>query len=275
MVSRILEDHFSDAPPIGIGIAVPGQVDLRAGTLKFGPHLFGARNVPFKSFLSGAFPRIPIRVDNDVRCATRCEMHIGVGKEFESFACIFLGLGVGSGTVIDRRVHLGHNFCAGEVGHIKIAPTGPPCACGQIGCLETFTKTEAIVARATATAIDWESRGLKTRLNAAEGPLSLDRIASVLDQGDPAAQEIANEVAKNLGLGIANYLNLVNPAAVVLGGDVMTGFYFHMIDEITQTVHRNALAEVANTPIVQSAHSEAGGATGAALLFHADDSWPF
>jgi glucokinase len=275
MIERILADHFEESRPVGIGVAVPGQVDIRAGTLKFGPNLFGARNVPFKTFLSSAFPRIPIRVDNEVRCATRCELHVGVGRDFESFVCIFIGKGVGSGTVIDRRIYFGHNFCAGEVGHVKIALTGAPCACGQIGCLETFVKADAIVARSEAKAIDWESRGLETALNRGDGRLTPELIAQAIDEADPAAQEIANEIAENLGIGIANYLNLVNPAAVVIGGGIMTGFFFHMIDEITQTVQRNALAEVANTPIVQSAHSEDGIATGAALLFHPDDSWPF
>jgi predicted NBD/HSP70 family sugar kinase len=275
MAGRILDEHCRDIRPAGIGIAAPGQVDLRAGTLKFGPNLFGARNVPFKTHLSHAFPGIPIRVDNEVRCATRCELHVGIGREFESFVCIFIGAGVGSGTVVDRSIYFGHNFCAGEVGHIKIAPTGPPCACGQIGCLETFVKAQAIVDRAEAKAIDWESRELETTLANPAQPLTPEIVAEAIASGDGAAQEVATEIAENLGLGIANYLNLLNPAAVVMGGGLMSGFFLYMIDEITDAVQRNALAEVANTPIVQSAHSDDGIAIGAALLFHPEDRWPF
>jgi predicted NBD/HSP70 family sugar kinase len=274
IVTTIIEEHFQDDEPLGIGVAAPGQVDIRAGTLKFGPNLFGARNVPFKPYLAREFPGIPVRVDNEIRCATRCELHLGTGREFEHFVCIFLGTGVGSGTVIDRRIYFGNNFCAGEVGHIKIAPSGPPCACGQIGCLETFVKAQAIVARADAKAIDWESRELTTTLHETEEPLNPERVAAAIDEGDAAAQEVAQEVAKDLGLGIASYLNLVNPAAVILGGGLMAGFFFHMINAITSSVEENALAEVAHTPIVQSAHSDDGIAMGAALLFHPDDDWP-
>ena len=274
VVATIIEEHFQDDEPLGIGVAAPGQVDVRAGTLKFGPNLFGARNVPFKPYLAHEFPGIPVRVDNEIRCATRCELHLGTGREYEHFVCIFVGTGVGSGTVIDRRIYFGNNFCAGEVGHIKIAPSGPPCACGQIGCLETFVKAQAIVARADAKAIDWESRELTTVLNESEEPLDPQRVAAAIDKGDAAAQEVAQEVAKDLGLGIASYLNLVNPAAVILGGGLMTGFFFHMINAITSSVEENALAEVAHTPIVQSAHSDDGIAMGAALLFHPDDDWP-
>jgi glucokinase len=275
LVERMLDEHCSAHRPAGIGVAVPGQVDLRSGNLKFGPNLFRARNVPFKTYLSGSFPGIPIRIDNEVRCATRCELHLGIGKEFDSFVCMFLGTGVGSGIAIDRAVHFGHNFCAGEAGHIKIATTGPPCVCGQIGCLETFVKAQAIVERAEAKATDWESREMATQLSGRDTPLNPLSIAEAIESGDAAAQEVAAEVADNLGLGIANYLNLVNPAAVVLGGGLMKGFFFPMINEITNAVQRNALAEVANTPIMQSPHADDASVIGAALLFHPDDKWPF
>lgn len=274
-IARLMvAEHVGDSTLTGIGIAVPGQVDCRAGTLKFGPNLFGARNLPFKTHLQGAFPRVAVRVDNEIRCATRAELHLGVGQQFDSFTCIFVGTGVGSGTVIDRRVHFGHNFCAGEIGHMKIAPSGMPCACGQIGCLETFVKASAIVARAQAKAIDWESRGKESRLKPDSG-LTPETVVEAIDAGDAAALEVAHEVGENLGLGIANYLNLVNPAAVVIGGGLMTGFFFHMIDGITVAVQRNSLAEVANTPIVQSGHTDDGIAIGAALMFHEVDGWPF
>jgi glucokinase len=275
LAGKIIDDHFQNCDPVGIGIAAPGQVDVRAGTLKFGPNLFGARNVPFKPYLAREFPGIPVRVDNEIRCATRCELHLGTGQEFENFVCIFLGTGVGSGAVVNKRMYFGSSYCAGEVGHIKIATAGPPCACGQIGCLETFVKAQAIVARAEAKAIDWESRELGTVLGQQSEPLNPRLVAAAIDEGDAAAQEVAKEVAEDLGLGIANYLNLVNPAAVILGGGLMAGFFFHMIDDITGAVQGNALAEVANIPIVQSAHSDDGIAMGAALLFHPEDQWPF
>jgi predicted NBD/HSP70 family sugar kinase len=275
LVAVLVEEHFPSALPVGIGIALPGQVDVRAGTLKFGPNLFSARNLPFKTSLSGAFPRIPIRVDNDVRCAARCELHLGVGNQFDSFAWIFVDSGVGSATVIDRRIHFGNNFCAGEIGHTKVALSGPPCSCGQIGCLETFVKSQAVVDRARAIAIDWQNRGRETLLNESGADITPESFLTALEADDPAAREIASEIGERLGLGIANYLNVLNPAAVVIGGGLMNIFFFHMIDEITAGIQRNALAEVANTPIVQSSYADAGVATGAALMFDPRDGWPY
>lgn len=274
LIGVVIDEHFTGSKPVGIGIAAPGQVDMRAGALKFGPNLFHARNVPFKTSLSSTFPGIPIRVDNEVRCLTRCELHFGVGYDFDSFTCINVGTGVGSGMVINRQVYFGHNFCAGEVGHTKIASSGPPCSCGQIGCLESFIKAQAIVDRAEAKVVEWETRGLQTVLSKSEGAITPEAIVAAIEEGDEAAQEIAADVATHFGLGIANYLNLFNPAAVVISGGLMSGFFLPMIDQITDTVQRNALAEVDNTPIVQSGHPVDGMVIGAALLFHPNDHWP-
>jgi predicted NBD/HSP70 family sugar kinase len=270
--ARVLIDEELGENPVGIGLAIPGQVDMRAGAMKFGPNLFGARNVPFRSFLAGAFPRAPIRVDNEVRCATRAELHLGVGTQFDSFACVFVDVGVGSGIVLNRQIHFGNNFCAGEVGHIKIASAGQPCACGQVGCLETFIKAESVVARARAIAIDWRSRDRETILE-----VDVDRAGFIeaIEANDAAALEVADEAGQNLGLGLANYMNLVNPAAIVVGGTFMSNYFLHVIDRVTTHVTKNALAEVSNTPILQSAFADEGIAIGAALMFHDNDAWPF
>lgn len=247
---------------------------MRTGTLKFAPGL-GVRNVPIRNAISAAFPGVPVRVDNDARCATRCELHIGSGRDFDSFVCMFIGTGIGSSAVVDRGIVYGHNFCAGEIGHTKIASSGPPCTCGQIGCLETFAKGPAIVARARAKAVEWESRDLHTLLAQHGDDLDSQAVVAALDAGDAAAMEVVEEIGGKLGLGIANCINVVNPAAVILGGGVMTGYFLHMIDSITRTIQRNTVAESANTPIVQSSNSDDGAAIGAALMFHPQEKWRF
>lgn len=278
VVSTVVQDNFTrDQPPVGIGLALPGQVDPRVGSLKFGPNLFAARNVPFRSSLMSVVPGIPIRVDNDVRCATRAEAMAGMGGDFDSFVCIFVGAGVGSGLVINRKLHFGNNFCAGEIGHIKVSPSGPPCSCGQFGCLETFVKESAILSRAAAKVIDCETRGQTTLLSRGEeaGELTMPDLIEALEAGDQATDEVLNEIAEHLGSGIANYVNLLNPSGVVLVGELMDSLYMSMIEQISDSLRRHSLAEVANTPIVQSSLGKHAVALGAALMFHPDDDWPF
>jgi glucokinase len=278
-VKGIIQEMYSgegleNSPPIGIGIAAAGQVDLRAGVLKFAPAL-ALRNFSLKSLLATAYRGIEVRVDNDVRCASRCELYLGAGQDFDNFVCIFIGTGVGSGVSIDGRIVFGSNYCAGEIGHMKISSDGPMCNCGQIGCLETFVNAGALINRAHAQAIAWKSRGLETLLSDSGGENTPRSIVTALEMGDAAAQEVADEIGRKLGIGIANCLNILNPGAVVLGGGLMSGFFAHMSDGIARGIRENALSDVANTSIVHSQFSDTGAALGAALLFHPESHWPF
>jgi len=276
-VTSIIQDMYSGenlsiSPPIGIGIAAAGQVDVRAGILKFAPSL-ALRNLSLRSMLATPYRGIEVRVDNDVRCATRCELHLGSGRDYDNFVCIFIGTGVGSGVSVDRQVVFGSHYCAGEIGHTKISSDGPMCNCGQTGCLETFVNSVALCNRAQARAIDLKSRGIETVLSDGAGENTPRTIAAAIDAGDPGAQEVANEIGRKLGIGIANCLNILNPGAVVLGGGLMSGFFAHMSDSISRGIRENALSDVANTPIVHSQFSDNGGALGAALLFHPKSRW--
>lgn len=278
MVSTIVGENFTrDQPPAGIGLALPGQVDPRVGSLKFGPNLFAARNVPFRSSLMSVAPGIPIRVDNDVRCATRAEAMCGMGSDFDSFVCVFVGTGLGSGIVINRKLYFGNNFCAGEIGHVKVSPSGPPCSCGQFGCLESFVKESAILSRASAKVIECESHGQTTLLSRGEdgGELTMPYLIEALEAGDSAAAEVLDEIAEQLGSGIASYVNLLNPGGVVLVGELMDSLYMSLIAQMSDSLRRHSLAEVANTPILQSSLGKHAVALGTALTFHPDDEWPF
>jgi glucokinase len=267
-------EELAASPPIGIGIAAAGQVDMRAGVLKFAPSL-GVRNISFKNMFAATYPSINVRVDNDVRCATRCELHLGAGRDYDNFVCIFVGNGVGSGVAIEKRILFGGNGCAGEIGHTKIASDGPMCNCGQTGCLETFVKASAMADRARAKAIDWKSRGIETMLSDNPTENTPHSVAAALEAGDAAAQEVADDIGKKLGIGIANCLNILNPDAVVLGGGLMSGFFMSMSDGLSKGVRGNALSDVVNTPIIHSRFSDSGAALGAALLFHPESHWPF
>jgi glucokinase len=210
-----------------------------------------------------------------LRRATRCELYLGAGRDFDSFACVFIGTGVGSGIAIARNIIFGSNYCAGEIGHAKIASDGPMCNCGQTGCLETFVKAGAITDRARAKAIEWKNRGEETMLSNQENGNSPRSIVAALESGDAAAQEVADEIGQKLGVGIANYLNILNPGAVVLGGGIMSGFFMYMSDGVSRGIRGAALSDVANTPIVHSQYSDNGAALGAALLFNPGSPWPF
>ncbi|MCP3957203.1 MAG: ROK family protein [bacterium] len=280
VIGKVLDkDNLARSDVRGIGIAAPGQVTVPTGTLLFGPGL-GVTNVDFKAYLEDQFQEVEVRVDNDARCATRCELHYGVGRGSENFACIFIGTGVGSGLVIDRRIYYGNQFCAGEIGHSTLnlldrnsaQPENQPprCNCGNRGCLEAYVNGPAIVELAKKTAASWPDS--ETRLSQLGESLSAKEVAQAAKDGDPAAIRVTREVAELLGHGISNYINIVAPDAIVLGGGIMKGFYQQMTRHIRPIMNRRCLDPLRTTKLARARFITHGAVIGAALLFHKSEN---
>lgn len=255
----------------GIGIAAPGQVNLPVGVLEFGPGL-GIKNAPLKHHLEEVF-KVPVRVDNDARCATRCELYFGAGRRTRNFACIFIGTGVGSGIVIDGSIYYGENFCAGEIGHSTLDIEGPLCNCGRRGCLEVYVNGPAIVRRAAEIAEQWKREGRTTQLLEYGKKLDAKLVAEALENKDEVASQATQDVARRLGAGIANYVNTLNPGEIVLGGGLMKGFYEHMANDIREIMKTHCLQQLANTTVSPAKFMDTGAVIGAACLFHNEEKW--
>jgi predicted NBD/HSP70 family sugar kinase len=269
IITEVLESGFA---PDGIGIAVPGQVNLPTGTLTLAPnlhvHLVAVKN-EIQRVLTQVRKEAEVRIDNDARCAARCELHLGVGRQYDNFVCIFFGHGVGSGIVLDRKIRFGQHFCAGEFGHHKLDLNGGPCNCGARGCFETFVNATAIVRRAEVLA------GRDPERTTLREDITTYTIAEAAAKGDLVAKEVLNEIGGLIGAGIANYINILDPGVVVLGGGVVHGLFRFMSDAIHKAVNDNVLTTLKSTTIVTSEHVDDAPAIGAALLFSPSEVWPF
>lgn len=145
-------DERGFTPIHGIGIGLPGMVDPRDGTLVDSPNLKIKRRRPVvdelnrkiswdtdpvKKIIPSRKRSIPIKIDNDVRCATRFRWKRS--PETQDTICISIGDGVGSGIVANGKMIYGRNFCAGEAGHTIISYTpklfkkDERCHCGNEG----------------------------------------------------------------------------------------------------------------------------------------------
>lgn len=273
-LTRILRPLVRRLHPVGIGIGLPGQVDLPSQVLTFGPGL-RLRNVPVKQVLQQKLG-VEVRIDNDVRCATRCEQLVGAGQRYHNFVCIFVGNGVGSGIVAGGRLYVGANSVAGEFGHTRINGSTEACTCGARGCLETLINAPAIVTRAAALANARVAIGESTALSKVKKLTAAD-IAKCAGppHNDPIAKQVAEEVGEYLGHGIANYVNILNPAAVVLGGGVIDGFFVHMAAAMQRTFEDDALKVLKNTRIIRADFPMIGAMIGAGLLFHPATPWNY
>ncbi len=183
-----------------VGIGVPGLYDPATGEARFLVNLPGGwRGVPVAAPVSAAL-RIPAFLVNDARAFGLAELRLGAGRGASSMVGLTLGTGVGGVIAVGGRVIQGHDGTAGEVGHQVIDPDGPPCNCGNHGCLEAHARADRIAeACGTATAED------------------AFRAAAA---GDPRARSGLERIGTFLGIGIGNMITVLSPDKVVIGGGI-------------------------------------------------------
>jgi len=214
-------EEASGQEPEGVGIGIPGLVDLRAGVTKFFPNFPTQwRDVPVREILEPAINH-PVYPLNDVRTATLGELTFGHGKGTSLTMVFFaLGTGIGGGIVIDGKLRLGPMGAAGEIGHQTILPGGPLCGCGNRGCLETLASGPAI----TAAGVRLMKSGMAPRLHEITGGdasrVNPETVAAAAEQGDEKDRDEILQAAEFLGIGVANMVTTLHPDLVVLGGGV-------------------------------------------------------
>lgn len=204
----------------GIGIGVPGRLDLEKGETLFLPNLPGTwPHAPLAATVS-SLTGLPVHLLNDVRAITFGEWKFGAGRGFDTIAVFAIGTGIGGGLVINNRLHLGIGGTAGELGHQTIDANGPLCGCGNRGCLEAFASGPAIAALGMKAV----TQGLTTQITALVEH-DLNRVTSKVIaraalEGDPIAREIFEQAGAYIGIAVANVMVAVTPQRVVIGGGV-------------------------------------------------------
>jgi glucokinase len=199
--------------PRALGMGVPGLVDLDAGVTKFLPNLPTQwRDVPVRKTLGGE-----VYLLNDVRTATLGEMTFGLGRDAKTLAFFALGTGVGGGVAVDGKLRLGPNGTAGELGHQTILPEGPPCGCGNRGCLEALASAPAIAAEGVRLLLSGNAPKLHETVGGDASKVTPEAMAR---SGDPAALEAIARAGRYVGIAVSNVIVSLRPDLVVIGGGV-------------------------------------------------------
>ena len=249
----------------GVGIGVPGVLDLDRGLVLFLPNLPGTwPNVPLRDTIAGGVG-LPVQLLNDVRSITWGEWLFGAGRGVDTIACFAIGTGIGGGLVINGRLHMGIGGTGGELGHQTIDVNGPVCGCGNHGCVEAYASGPAI----TAMALKAITQGLTTRIGEMVA-YDLNRvtpevIAEAAMAGDAIAKDIYERAGAYIGAGVANVLVSVGPRKVVIAGGVAKAGAL-LLDPIRRTVHeRVRVMPVEQVQIVPAELGLNAGIIGAAL----------
>src|SRR5215471_14620544 len=172
----------------GVGVGVPGIIDLENGIVCAAPNLPDWANYPVKARIQERLGT-PVVLENDANCAALGEKWMGAGREVSGLCMVTLGTGVGGAFIFNAAVWHGMIGMAGEIGHMTVTPDGPPCGCGNRGCLEQFASATAIRRMATEAVAAGKAPELQ-RAIAADPEFGAKGVFQFALKGDPAAREI-------------------------------------------------------------------------------------
>ena len=188
-------------PVAAAGLGVPGLFEVDTGQIVLFPNLPGpwpghSLRDPFAEALG-----IPTTLINDARAFVLAEGIVGAGRGYRTLAGLTLGTGIGGGIMIEGRIHLGDFGTGGEIAHQIIVPDGPDCGCGNRGCMEALAKAETLA-----------------------GMVGLPNVEEVYRRaadGDEDCLQAIKEVARYIGIGLANVVTVIGPSCIVIGGGIM------------------------------------------------------
>ncbi|NGQ96592.1 ROK family glucokinase [Brevibacillus sp. SYP-B805] len=268
MITDILKNaNVSNEQVAGVGLGVPGPVDTTTGVVLQAVNLHWT-STPLKEKLE-RLTGLLVKVENDANCAALGEMWRGAGLGAKNMIMVTLGTGVGGGVILNGKVISGINGVGGEIGHITLNPQGgPPCNCGKTGCLETYASATAIIREGTRLAESGRSPLLADALSK-HGQLRAKDVFDAAHAGDEAAIAVIDEAAFYLGLALANLVNVLDPAKIVIGGGVSAAGDF-LFSRIRQSFVRfltfSFLADTCQ--IVPATLGNDAGVIGAGKLIH-------
>jgi len=230
-----------------VGIGTPGAISSRDGTMK-NSNTACLNGRPLHADLSLRLG-VPVRLENDANCFALAEALAGAGQGGALVFGVILGTGVGGGIVHHGEVLRGPQHLAGEWGHHCIDPSGPPCYCGQRGCVESFIAGPAVEAQ------------YRARTGEA---VRMPEIVARCRAGDGVATEVLRGFIERFGRALANVIDIIDPDVVVLGGGLSN------IDELytlgCDAVARYVFNDELRTPIRHNQLGDSAGVIGAALL---------
>lgn len=251
--------------PQAVGVGIPGLVDL-AGRLRVGPNLPNIADLPVADELSRRIG-IPVAVDNDATCATWAEEQLGAARDIADVVLVTLGTGIGGGIVAGGVLQRGANGFAGEPGHMVVDPNGPHCPCGRRGCWERYASGNGLGRLGREAAQAGRAPRLVELAGGDAESVRGEHVTTAAADGDPGALAVCRDWGWWTGLGIANLVDLLDPAIVVIGGGLVEA------GDVLLAPTRAAFKDLVlaaehrpEVPIVAAQLGERAGAIGAALI---------
>jgi glucokinase len=250
-VKKLIENNcLTRSNILGVGLGLPGPIDVYKGIVHFFPNIPGWKEVNLRHILKRRL-RLPVFLDNDANLMSLAEYKFGAAKGSRYALCITLGTGVGGGIIIEGNIYRGADNATGEIGHLPINEKGPRCNCGGRGCLETYIGNNSIKNKA---------KKLFKR------NISLEELSTLAKKKNKQALAIWSDVAAKLGIALVGLTNLFNPDCIVIGGGVANAGRI-LFDKVKEVVKRQAMTvQGRHVKILKAKLGNDAGLIGAAIF---------
>jgi len=256
-IQRMSEKYRNSATLLGIGVGVPGIIDMQTGLVRESPNLPGWVDYPAGADIGQRLKTMVI-LENDANVAAFGEQWLGAAKDYADMAMLTLGTGVGGGLVLGGAIWRGANGMAGEFGHTTVEPDGHPCGCGNRGCLEQYASATAVV-RMARDAIASNGVSALARAAHSDPEFSAKSIYNLAMQGDEDARRIFRYVGRCLGIVLSSMVNSLNLPIYVIGGG-MSSAWETFSPAIFEELRRRSLVYAATAPPDPSASNQGASA---------------
>ncbi len=253
-------DHFADLlaevgrsteDVRGIGMGLPGPVEYSAGRAVNPPIMPGWDGVDVRRLVQQTHP-VPVLVDNDVNIMALGEYWTHWQDLVDDMLFVKIGTGIGSGIVANGEIYRGQHGAAGDMGHIQVPSASEvACRCGNLGCLEAVAGGAALAHQLTEAGIpSQDSRDVARRAKA----------------GDATANRLVRTAGREIGEVLAGAVNLLNPGAIVLGGDIALAANQLMAGVRERIYERSTALATHDLRIERSELGDRAGVMGAAVM---------
>lgn len=226
LLNRVCENAgIARAALSGVGVGLPGFVDQAEGVV-FWSSTLTERAVPL-ALAAQERLGLPVSIDNDANLVALAELWFGAGRSLADFAVVTFEHGVGMGFVMNHRIYRGAQRLGLELGHTKVQLDGALCRCGQRGCLEAYVADYALAREAT-TALNWGHRDGQSI------SVLLESLYEHAQAGDATARSIFRRAGRYLAVGLANVVNLFDPALIILSGERLKFDYLYAAETLAE-----------------------------------------
>ncbi|MDE7219641.1 MAG: ROK family protein [Oscillospiraceae bacterium] len=266
-IDLVEENNITRDQVASVGMGFPGPVNDKQGVVIKTVNI-PIRFMPVAEMFHRFWDGVPVHLGNDADCAALGEFYHYEDKNIESLILVTLGTGIGTGIILNGRIHTGINGCAGEGGHIVLVHNGEQCTCGRKGCWERYASANALIRQTIAVmdqnkdSIIWGIVG--GDLSRVDGRTAFE----AMHQGDAPARAVIDQYLRYLGDGLSNFINIFQPEVIALGGGVSQARDEDLLLPLQSIVLEDCFGREADrhTRLVKAKLGNDAGIIGAALL---------